>query len=370
MKLEILAEGFVLRCPETGPRAAAVAPRAALAAGGELLCSLALQSGIGQNDGVTVLCRSKDLGLTWQEQGPVWPGAVGAHSIFADISRTPSGEHLLLGMRWKIDAPGESFVHPENHGLKDNEMIWARSADQGRTWSEPAVIPRPVPGAAEVPGVLLATRQGRWLAPYVPYPTWDPGLRVDVSKVIVVGSDDQGRTWPHWAAMLQVAEPDSSGNEQWVVELSDGRLLGTAWHIDLKGKTPYPNIYALSHDGGLSWGPTRSTGLVGQSMGTAALADGRVACVYNVRTTGEPGVWLAVARPDDRAFNAEFNQPVWRAQAATQRGSSGELAEGGWLDFAFGEPAVLPLPDGTLLVLLWCLQPEGRGIRYVKVHLT
>ena len=73
MKLETLAEGFVIRCPGIWPRAA----------------------------------------------------AVGVHSIFADIRRTPSGEHLLLGMRWRIDAPGEFFVHPENHGLKDNELIWA-----------------------------------------------------------------------------------------------------------------------------------------------------------------------------------------------------------------------------------------------------
>jgi hypothetical protein len=329
-----------------------------------------LQSAIGQNDAVPMIVRSPDLGQTWLEPEPLWPELAEKYSIFVNISRGLGDDLFLFGVRWKIDIPGESFVHPQNFGMKQNELIWSRSGDGGRSWSPPQLIPMPVPGSAEAPGTLLVTRFGRWLVPYAPYPTWDPSEAVDVSKVLVLGSDDQGQSWPHHAAMLQPAEPNSSGNEQWVLELSDGRLLGVAWHVDLAGQKAYPNMYALSHDGGLTWSPTRSTSLLGQSIGAAALPEGRVACVYNVRTTGQPGVWLAIARPTEADFGVELNEIVWRAHIPTQGGSSGQLAEGGWLDFAFGEPAVIALPDGSLLVLLWCIQPDGRGIQYVKVALT
>ena len=38
-----------------------------------------------------------------------------------------------------------------------------------------------------------------------------------------------------------------------------------------------------------------------------------------------------------------------------------------WTDFAFGEPSVALLPDGDVFVTLWCDQPSGRGIRYVRI---
>ncbi|OGG46203.1 MAG: hypothetical protein A3F84_15100 [Candidatus Handelsmanbacteria bacterium RIFCSPLOWO2_12_FULL_64_10] len=55
------------------------------------------------------------------------------------------------------------------------------------------------------------------------------------------------------------------------------------------------------------------------------------------------------------------------AVAATQRDTSGGHTE--WQDFAFGEPSVTPLPDGSLLVVFWCIQPAGRGIGYVRLRM-
>ena len=57
---------------------------------------------------------------------------------------------------------------------------------------------------------------------------------------------------------------------------------------------------------------------------------------------------------------------VWRAETRTQTGSSGEHAQ--WEDFSFGEPSITTLPDGTFLVTLWCIQPSGSGIRFVRVR--
>jgi hypothetical protein len=167
--------------------------------------------------------------------------------------------------------------------------------------------------------------------------------------------------------MLRFAEKGSGGGEAWVVELADGRLLGTCWHVAYEKGLEYPNPYTVSLDRGHTWTPVRSTGILGQSTGLAALPDGRALLVYNQRKHGEPGVWLAVSRPTESDFGLESNCIVWHSEQVTQHGSSAEHIE--WEDFAFGEPSVTVLPDGSILVTLWCVQPSGQGIRYVKLRL-
>jgi Neuraminidase (sialidase) len=324
-----------------------------------------LTSALGTNDFLPMLYRSTDQGVTWSEQGPVWPHLQDRWSIFVSISRDAAGNLYLFGSRTPIEQPGESFWSEATQGLKPNELVWSRSADGGWTWTEPAVIPMSTAGAAEAPGALCVTRAGRWLAPYSPYPTFDPDLRVERNRVVAVWSDDQGQTWNH-TAMMRFADPRSGAAEAWLVELSDGRLLGTCWHLNQGGGGDYPNAYALSHDDGRTWRATRSTGIRGQSTALAALPDGTALFVYNQRKHGEVGVWLAPARPSEAAFGALVNEIVWRAETRTRHGSSGEHAQ--WEDFSFGEPSITPLPDGTFLVTLWCIQPSGCGICYVKLR--
>ena len=57
--------------------------------------------------------------------------------------------------------------------------------------------------------------------------------------------------------------------------------------------------------------------------------------------------------------------PAWLAERATHSAAGSGLDE--WTDFAFGEPSVTLLPDGDVFVTLWCDQPSGRGIRYVRL---
>lgn len=192
-------------------------------------------------------------------------------------------------------------------------------------------------------------------------------MTVDRAQVVLIRSDDQGRTWSH-TSMLRFAEATSGGAEAWVVELASGRLVGTCWHLDHADGSDYPNAYAVSDDGGATWSRTGTTGTRGQSTALCPLSDGRVLFVYNQRKHPPVGVWLAVARPGPESFGIEAEEVVWRAAVTTQQG--GAEGHAGWTDFAFGEPAVLPLSDGTLLVVLWTIQPDGRGIAYVKLKLV
>lgn len=367
MKFETISEGFVTKRQPNTPTAIAAGPRCAVTKDGEVVCTFMVQSKLGINDFKPMVARSKDGGKTWSEPRFLWPQLQEKYSIFGAISRAPNGDFFFYGTWYPIDTPGESFWSDATQGLKQNELIWAKSTDGGQTWSAPKTFPMPIPGAAEAPGPMTITRKGRWVCCYAPYNTFDPKLIVDRNQIVAVRSDDQGKTWKH-NSMIRFESKYSTGAEAWVIELADGKLLGTTWHMNQQDKSDHPNAYAISLDGGDTWKPYRSTGIMGQSTALTALPDGRALFIYNQRKHGEPGVWMAVAKPTEKDFGVESNQIVWSAQTKTQCGSSGDHSA--WTDFSFGEPSATLLPDKTLFVALWCVQPSGQGIRYAKLKIV
>ncbi|TMG25202.1 MAG: exo-alpha-sialidase [Chloroflexi bacterium] len=367
MRLEVVDEGFVSRREQGTATAVAAGPRPVVTADGRLLCSFMVQPALGVNAFTTVLAGSDDGGRNWTQPRVVWPDRVSRESIFCSLSRGPDGTLFLFGTATPIDDPGESFWSEETQGLKANRLVWAESIDGGTTWSEPTPIPMAGREAAEAAGPMCVTRAGRWLACYCPYPTFERGQIVARDRVVVVASDDRGGRWRS-GTMLHFDEPESGAAESWLVELLDGRLLGEAWHMDLRSGRDYPDAYAISHDGGRTWTPTRSTGIGGQAGSLAVITDGRVAFAYNQRVRSPAGVRVALARPDDEAFNVLADEMAWRADTPLQTGDSAD--HDAWRDFAFGEPALAVLRNGDLLLTFWCVQPSGQGIRFARLRLS
>lgn len=366
MSWDVIDQGFVIQ-QASGARATdlAIGPRIVGLPTGDAVCSFMFTAKTATNDFVPALCRSSDGGRTWSVPTLVWPHLRSQWSLFVGISRDKYlGRLFLYGTRTVIDVSGESNWSAATQGLKANELIWAISADEGRTWSDPTVIPMPIAGAAEAPGPLCVTRTGRWIVCYSPYPTFDPNLHVDRSQVVALWSDDRGKSWHH-TSMLRFDRPDIGAAEAWVIELADARLLGTCWSIPAEGELP--NTYAISSDGGISWTPTASTGTMGQSTALAPYDERRALFLYNQRKHGDPGVRMAIARPDEKSFGIEKDELLWRAKTRTQSKSSGDLSD--WSDFSFGEPSIARLSDETWVAVLWCIQPSGSGIRFVKLRI-
>ena len=367
MKYEILNKGFIYQNSEEEHSPVAITSRCAVTRTGKILCSFMLQSDLGVNDFAPYQAISSDGGINWKVSGPIWPRLRDKYSINNSISRSPNGDLFLFGSRTPRTEPGESFWCQETLGILLNEMIWSRSKDDGCIWSQPQPLKTPFPGAVESPAPLCITRTGRWVAPYSPHNTFDPNLKVDLQHVVLMISDDEGKTWRHTSA-IRVKGENTYVAEAWVTELSDGKLLATTWHLNRGQGNDYPNAYALSMDEGQTWGPTLSTNIMGQSAALAPLPDGKVLFVYNQRLHGKPGVWLVVAKPTGEDFGILANDIVWDASIATQNSSSGKSLN--WTDFAFGEPSVTVLPDDTVLVAFWCIQPDGSGIGFVKLKIS
>ena len=366
MGWEKISEGFVTRREPGTPTAVAAGSRCVLTNSGDLVCTYMVQSKLGVNDFVPTVSRSTDLGETWTEQGPIWPHLTDRSSDFVSVSRAASGDLFLYGIETPIDTPGETFWNDETQGMKQNHLVWSRSTDAGRTWSAPQPIPLPIPGSAEAPGPMAVLGSGRRVACYAPYNNYDPEIRVDRGQIVLLRSDDQGRTWSH-TSMLRFGEPGSGGAEAWVIELADGRLLGTSWHMRLSDSSDYPCAYALSSDQGETWSPTRSTGIAGQTTALTALPDGGALFLYCQRKADAVGIAMARVDPSEGDFGVGHNELIWRAERVRQ--SEGEADHSSWQEFAFGEPAAVVLPGGEVLVVFWAVQPSGQGIVYVKLKL-
>jgi len=364
MSPPVAFETPVCRMPPGTASSAVAGPRVALGSRGQVICTFVAQTALGTNDFKPMLTSSVDGGRTWAEPEPIWPELFGRYSIFGSVSHGRDGRLLFFGSRTVIDEPGELFWSDATQGLKPNELIWSSSRDDGRTWEPFRVITQPIPGSAEAPGPLCETGTGRLVCCYAPYRTFDPSVRVDTNQVIALSSGDQGASWQP-ARMLGFESPTANGAEAWIVELSDGRLLGTGWHI--QPGTDQPNAFALSADGGRTWGPTRSTGILGQSTALVPWHDGQALFVYNQRRSGEIGVWLARVRPTETGFGIESNERVWAAPRPAQ--DPEKTTHDSWTNFAFGEPAAVPLPDGSVLVVLWTA-PEAGGGEIIAVKLA
>ena len=373
-RFDVIDEGWIVRRDRSEGAGRAGGARCVVTRGGQVICVFIASSGMGRNDFKPMLTRSDDGGATWSEAVPLWPHLTDDWSILAPIAGGPDGELLVFGSRCRIDSPGELFWNEATQGLKANELIWSRSIDQGGTWLDPQVIPMPTPdppgppgspGAAEAPNPMCVTRQGRYVACYSPYGTFDPDLVVDRSVFVVVYSDDRGATWRH-GRMMRFAEPNSGTAMGAVAQLADGRIIGSGWHMHLQDERDHPTPYAISADGE-HWQAHRSTGIMGQSVSLTPLPDGGVLMPYNQRRHGQPGVWMALARPTATDFGVAADSIVWQAPTATRTGTSGDHSQ--WTDFAFGSPAVALLGDDKLLVTFWVELPASQGVRYVRLKL-
>lgn len=363
--LRNIEDGFVNQRDANDPQPVAAGPRLARLSDGRVFCSFIVQSALAINDFVPKLSVSTDEGRTWSPPRSIFPMLRERYSIFGSVSASPAGDALYFyGSQSPIDAVGESFWQEANQGIKQNELIWSRSIDGGVTWADPRVIPMPMPGSAEAPGAMCVTRSGTMHVCYAPYNSFDTSVSVPRDRVVCLSSDDAGGSWRS-SDMLTFAEPDSGGAEAWVVELADGRLLGTSWHFNVKDGSDFPDAFAISDDGGKSWHPTQSTGIKGQSTGLAPLSDGRALFVYNQRRAEPFGVGMAIVKPTASDFGVQCNELVWRAADKPKDATHTQ-----WSSFAFGEPAVLPLSNDEALLVLWCIEPDGRGIRWVRVKMT
>jgi hypothetical protein len=244
---------------------------------------------------------------------PVIPGATGTRPALriVRIGVTSAGSWIVIlrapctpdKLREFWDYRARDY-HPR---LTGGQLFATRSADEGKTWSPPAMISDPALTIGFPPRNIVETPRKTLLLP-AQYRTPKPGRHT----VAVLRSTDDGRTWRELPARFDL--PNSNGNHDGLLEPVMIQLRPDAARVSKPASAsvagagapkagletraaPDPagavwilfrtNLGALwdsrSTDDGLTWTPLRPTPIRASSSPAAILrlSDGRLVLVWN-----------------------------------------------------------------------------------------
>ena len=333
--------------------------------GGRLLCAFDLGQAAVSMDYRTYLSRSDNGGTTWSQPTRLFEEETSPPSTHtARISRLRDGRLVAFGARFHRSNPEVGLTNRETLGFVPLDLILLRSDDEGATWQGPTNIAPPLVGPAfEVCHSILPLKDGRWLAPTQTWPGWD-GTSPAGMKAIALVSHDEGATWPEFISTLG-GDARTSHFEQSVIQLSDGRLLATAWAYDKESHGTGPTPYAVSRDG-VTFGDARLNGLHGQTAKLLALSDNRFLCVY--RREDKPGLWAQLACLDGDLWVNLDEIPLW--QGATDSRANVASTSDQLSGLRFGFPSLIRTSDDEAMVVFWCEEGGVHNIRWFRLALS
>lgn len=357
----------------------------------EILCGFSVGGGQFVHGG-TDWARSSDGGRSWRHGGAVLPATTDPISAnYLKLTRSHDGETLFAyGLRYWGD-PNDRF------GERFGEPILCLSPNRGRTWSPPRVLPladgarngvsvvpahdehvfhddrmgRARPSdheqrktALEISHSLLQTAGGSLLAPAATLAAPDR-----LGEEVFVGmSFDGGETWPDRSTVFNDPLGRYGYWEQKLAEVAPDVIMATAWTVTLGEYQDRPNSFALSRDGGRTWGAARSTGIMGQTMTPIPLGDDRLLVLYN-RRYGRQGIVAALVTFTETDWTVHFDTMLYDAGDYRDRPQDGLTGVDELKSFAFGFPTGIQLHDGAILTTHWCVESGVCGIRWTRIRL-
>ena len=324
---------------------------------GDLVCGFSTGGGAHAN-GETHCASSTDGGRTWQHRSVILERTVDpVQTNHLRLSRTADGTLLAYGQR---DQNQETA---EGRKRIACTATLCRSADHGKTWSAPEVVPFEVPGPYEISNPIVVTSDERWLAPTATFHNGRYGERV-----VLLESSDNGSTWPHMHTVFQDPGSGIGYLEQKIIEFHPNHLLAIAWVQDYQADTDLKNEYSLSIDGGRSWDGPHPTGIQGQTMTPIWLGKDRFLVLYNKRY-GHQTIQMCLVRISGGSWTVEFEGTMFDGHASLELTDNISSQEQIRL-IKFGYPGGMRLDDETVLAVHWCEEDGICGIRWTRLRIT
>ncbi len=296
-----------------------------------------------------ILLRSKDGGNTW-DPATRTVAAIGRNEAINDpsIRQLSDGTLILAYFKWRCgtddEVPaGRPSGEDSLRGLDGEHYAWRtgvytrRSSDGGRTWSEEVKVPAPTGDIAGVSDPVIELPNGDVL---IPLYGKHPG---ETERVMVVRSDDGGRTWKDGVTVAN----DPSGYfryyEPSLLYLPSGKLICMIRiHRRHQQEYGYFLYQSVSEDLGRTWSPPKQTSMWGHPPHLLRLAGGRILCVYGYRRIPY-GIRACLSHDEGETWDIR-NELILRSDG---------------IDRDVGYPTSVQLPDGTIFTVWYQCEPEA-----------
>jgi len=226
--------------------------------------------------------RSEDSGSSWTSP--------------TNVSKTPgSCSHPEMA----VDKSGSiNIVWSDTRaGVKGHDIFFARSQDNGKTWTEPQDISK-TDGVATSPVVAVGPDQSIHVA-------WRDTASGDTRPdIFYASSTDQGKTW--------TKAKDISNTPKWssdpTIAVSDDGIVHVSW-LDSRSGEQRPDIFYIRKSEG-AWTNALNVSNSERLSAHPSIASGPKGMVYivwsdNSRKEQSPDIWCAVS---DR--KEHFGQPI------------------------------------------------------------
>jgi len=331
------------------------------------LCAYDVGEAIESLDYRTYRSRSADGGRTWTPEGPLITRPTARPSTSSVRISRVTGGLVGFGSRAYRDNPEEGILNRANLGYAPMDLILVRSADDGHTWTAPEIIQPPLAGPAfETCHIIVELPGGRWLAPTSTWRGWN-GELPNGEKTIVLISEDQGKSWPAYGTIFDGTAEGLTHWEVSVIHLGGDNVLAVAWVYHAASGKHRPNRFALSRNGGKTFGTPGEIGINAQTCKGLRLKDGRILLVY--RRTDKSGLWATLASFDGATrWNLMESIPLWGGGIGSS-GMTGERCGSDELSaLKFGFPQARQMDDGTVLMVFWCFEDWCTKIRWFRLE--
>lgn len=319
--------------------------------------------------GKVQMVRSADDGETWSEPTTIWNSKVDDRDAgiieladgtlvvnwfssitFGNVKDAKSYTGVKGGTTQAVIAEWQTRFQEISHEEKicDVGYFSMRSVDGGKTWEKPVRMLGSVPhGGIQLRSgrILMIGRYQKGAGNVVE--GWDdPRLKLGDRALTVETSDDGAISW----RLLSTIEPNkpyrrNQFHEPHLIELADGTILA---HFRFHGaggdQRKRTTMQCESYDGGKTWTPFHSTGILGYPTHLMKLQDGRLLATFACRIPGRMGEWAVVSSDNGKTWNT--GQEI-RLSAAPSSDC--------------GYPSTVQLADGSLLTVYYQVFEQGRN---------
>lgn len=366
--IEVVDTGLIYRNPKPAVHSKhAYFPSLIVMPDGELIATMDIGSAFEAADMRSFVCRSPDGGKTWSQPTKIFEPDESSHRVSTTcrVSLLPDGSLMGWACLFDRSDTDNGLVSPATDGFVRTRFAVVRSHDGGRTWSDTEPVSLPFDWDYFETCSPPVPVDGRILVPSSPLRATDGTLPTIPNGVAFV-SEDGGKSWPNATTIFFDRQGEPSAWELKLTRLTDGRLLAVCWSYDPKADGPMPNRWAVSVDGGVTFGPSRSTGIRGETCTPIALEDNHVLCVY--RGYEKPGLRAHLAKIDGDHWEALTDIPVWSGPSYGQEKQESKWAQMRTLQL--GLPTLVRLSDGEVLAAFWCVDDGVGNIRWYRFRMA